>query len=152
MKKFILLCSGIALCATLTACGNKNENSTTNSAKSSSITKKADNNSSKKITNNSVKSSRTSKKGLKNSSQSERINSSRANTSSYSSTNNSSAPEINNAQDALNYLKQQKGDGNYTIAHGTFGMSDHPYASIVDQDNNTTYYVYKDGQIEISND
>lgn len=132
MKKLGLLCVGILVCTTLTACGNSNGKSTNDSAKSNSVVKK---------------SSSTSPSS--SSSQSESINSSSA--SSESSTN-SSASEINNAQDALNYLKQQKGDGNYTISHGTFGMSDHPYATIQDQDNDITYYVYQDGHIETSDE
>ncbi|MBA2914577.1 hypothetical protein [Limosilactobacillus frumenti] len=73
------------------------------------------------------------------------------NSSSNSSSNNDSV-KINNADDALAYLKQQKGDGNYTISHGTFGMSDNPYATIMDEDSGTQYIVYQDGKIEENND
>ena len=70
------------------------------------------------------------------------------NAAKSNSSNQQSAPKINNAQDAVNYLKQQKGDGDYSIQHGTFGMSDNPYATIVNNDTDTTYYVYQDGKIE----
>lgn len=64
------------------------------------------------------------------------------------SSSQQSTPKINSAQDALNYLKQQKGDGDYSIDHGTFGMSDNPYATITDHSTDTTYYVYQNGKIE----
>ena len=70
------------------------------------------------------------------------------NAAKSNSSNQQSAPKINNAQDAVNYLKQQKGDGDYSIGHGTFGISDHPYATITNNDTGTTYYVHQDGKIE----
>lgn len=68
--------------------------------------------------------------------------------SSSSSSQQSSSPNINNAQDALDYLKQEKGDGDYTIDHGTFGMSDDPYATITNQSTGQRYYVHQNGKIE----
>lgn len=75
-------------------------------------------------------------------------NDSSDNAAKSNSSNQQSAPKINNAQDAVNYLKQQKGDGDYSIGHGTFGMSDHPYATITNNDTGATYYVHQDGKIE----
>ncbi|WP_309295931.1 DUF4767 domain-containing protein [Limosilactobacillus caecicola] len=68
--------------------------------------------------------------------------------SSASNQHDSSSPKISNAQDAVAYLKQQRGNGNYIIQHGTFRMSDNPYATITDTDSGTTYYVYANGTIK----
>lgn len=73
------------------------------------------------------------------------------NNSTAATRSSSSKVNINNADEAVSYLKRVKGNGNYTIAHGTFGMSSDPYATIQD-DNGNTYYVYHDGRIEQQND
>lgn len=63
------------------------------------------------------------------------------------SEDDSSTTKISNGNEALAYIKKQRGDHGFRLNGGTFGESDHPHASIADDDGNL-YYVYEDGKIE----
>ncbi|WP_208422662.1 DUF4767 domain-containing protein [Latilactobacillus fragifolii] len=54
---------------------------------------------------------------------------------------------IHTAEEAINYLKQQKGDDGWTVAHGSAGISSPVYWSISGQ-SGAYWIVYADGRVE----
>ena len=61
--------------------------------------------------------------------------------------NSTSSTTISNGNQALAYIKKQRGDHGFKLNGGTFGESDNPHASISDNDGNI-YYVYANGTIK----
>lgn len=61
--------------------------------------------------------------------------------------NSISSTTISNGNQALAYIKKQRGDHGFKLNGGTFGESDNPHASISDNDGNI-YYVYANGTIK----